>query len=101
MDLNSIVKYTHSLKVLYIEDDNSRESTIELFSQIFHLVVSAVDGIDGLNQYIKYHQENEKYIKLRELGGESNVKRIKKELNEEISYYPSPIAGCDVQFDWL
>tara|TARA_Y100000758_G_scaffold27862_1_gene18739 strand:+ start:830 stop:1009 length:180 start_codon:yes stop_codon:yes gene_type:complete len=26
---------------------------------------------------------------------------LKKELNEEIRYYPGPIAGCDVQFNWL
>tara|TARA_B100001167_G_scaffold106703_1_gene65282 strand:+ start:338 stop:547 length:210 start_codon:yes stop_codon:yes gene_type:complete len=32
---------------------------------------------------------------------ESNLKNKLKELNEEIRYYPSPIAGCDVQFDWL
>jgi|TARA_B100000959_G_scaffold49167_1_gene50626 hypothetical protein len=32
---------------------------------------------------------------------ESNLKNELKELNEEIIYYPGPIAGCDVQFDWL
>jgi len=64
MNLKSLLQTSKSLSVLYIEDDNSRESTLELFSQMFHLVVSAVDGIDGLNQYIKYHQENEKYIDL-------------------------------------
>ena len=32
---------------------------------------------------------------------ESNLKNKLKELNEEIRYYPGPIAGCDVQFDWL
>jgi len=32
---------------------------------------------------------------------ESNLKNKLKELNEEIRYYLGPIAGCDVQFDWL
>ena len=29
------------------------------------------------------------------------IKKRLRELNEEIRYYPGPIAGCDVQFEWL
>ena len=64
MNLNSLLKISKSLNVLYIEDDNSREMTIDFFSQIFNVVVVAVDGRDGLNQYIKYYQQNQKYIDL-------------------------------------
>ena len=32
---------------------------------------------------------------------ESDLKNKLKELNEEIRYYPGPIAGCDAQFNWL
>jgi|TARA_B100001105_G_scaffold242917_1_gene223470 DNA-binding SARP family transcriptional activator len=32
---------------------------------------------------------------------ESDRKNKLKELNEEIRYYPGPIAGCDAQFNWL
>ncbi len=32
---------------------------------------------------------------------ESERKNKLKELNEEIRYYPGPIAGCDAQFNWL
>ncbi len=30
-----------------------------------------------------------------------DLERELKEINEEIRYYPGPIAGCDAQFDWL
>ena len=29
------------------------------------------------------------------------IKKRLRELNEEIRYYPGPIAGCDVQFGWF
>jgi hypothetical protein len=32
---------------------------------------------------------------------EPDRKNKLKELNEEIRYYPGPIAGCDAQFNWL
>ena len=64
MNLNNLLNISKSLNVLYIEDDNSREITIDFFTQIFNSVIVAVDGKDGLNQYIKYYHENEKYIDL-------------------------------------
>ncbi len=48
----NIVKYTSSLKLLYVEDDElARESVTFLLSDFFESVIVGVDGQDGLEKF--------------------------------------------------
>ena len=46
---------------------------------------------------------NQSLEEAKKRKGEDNQKLIEqlKNINEQISNYPTPIAGCDAQFTWL
>ncbi|MEA3330637.1 MAG: EAL domain-containing protein [Campylobacterota bacterium] len=51
-NLQNIVKYSSSLKLLYVEDDAmARKSTLSILEEFFDNILVAVDGKDGVEQY--------------------------------------------------
>lgn len=51
-DLKEIRKYSHSLNLLYVEDNKeARESSLTIFELFFDNIIVAVDGEDGLNKF--------------------------------------------------
>lgn len=65
VNLQEILQYTKSLTVLYVEDDESLlESTTELLSNFFPLVVTAIDGQDGLEKYKELYKTSGNYYDL-------------------------------------
>jgi len=62
MDLNSIVKYTHSLKVLFIEDDiDLLEHLTSILENLFSTVDTSNDGQQALNLYNKFYETNNQF----------------------------------------
>ena len=52
MTTKEILKMTNNLHLLYVEDDLSmRETSVELFKNFFTQITTAVDGVDGLEEY--------------------------------------------------
>ena len=52
LNVENIIKYTSSLKLLYIEDNQeAREATIFILEDFFDSVVVAVDGKDGIEKF--------------------------------------------------
>ena len=55
-----IVKYTQKLSILFVEDDEVlRETTTEILKNFFASVVSAENGIEGLEYFRKAHENGE------------------------------------------
>lgn len=62
MELKLLLEYTKDLNVLYVEDDfELLKSTSELLSNYFLTIDKAVNGQEGLDKYLEYFQNNEKY----------------------------------------
>ncbi len=56
MDINKLVKFTKTLKVLYVEDNaEARESTKMILEEFFDDLVIAVDGEDAWGKFQKEH----------------------------------------------
>lgn len=65
MDYGLLKKYTKDLNVLFVEDDSEfRKEFSELLLDIFPNVTTAVDGLDGLNKYIKFQKSSNSYFDL-------------------------------------
>ena len=56
-DINELVKLSHGLSVLYVEDDAEiREEMYEILEDFFNVVILAEDGEDGLDKF-EYHKK--------------------------------------------
>lgn len=65
MDYGLLKKYTKDLNILFVEDDTEfRKEFSELLRDIFPNVQTATDGLDGLNKYKKFLEEENKYYDL-------------------------------------
>lgn len=54
--MQDLMTFTKPLRVLFVEDDDMlRETTLSLFQEMFDYVVTAVNGVDGLE---KFQQES-------------------------------------------
>ena len=52
IDINTLIDNTKDLTLLYVEDNNdTRESTLILFEDLFDTIIVAVDGQDGIEKY--------------------------------------------------
>lgn len=61
--MKSLRNITQELSLLYVEDDKtSRDTTIELFENLFKNILVAVDGQEGLLLYEEYFQTYQKHI---------------------------------------
>ena len=85
MNTKEIIKVSQSLKLLYVEDDETaRESTLELLNNFFTDIVVAVDGQDGFNKF-----NNSTFdvilsdINMPKLSGTEMVRKI-REIDENI-----------------
>lgn len=57
IQINELMKLSHNQTVLYVEDDASlRKEMFEILDDIFNVVISAVDGEDGLDKF-KYYKK--------------------------------------------
>lgn len=65
VDYNTLYNQTKDLKVLYIEDDtNFQTETCIILEYFFITVHSAVDGEDGLEKYLDFYNQNNRYYDL-------------------------------------
>ncbi len=63
--MQNLILQTKSKTILYIEDDdNVREETSLLFNEFFNIVIEAHDGLNGLDIYKEYYEQNNKYFDL-------------------------------------
>ena len=52
LDIKSIIKYTSSLKLLYVEDNkDARESTLSILEEFFDDIIVACHGLEGLEKF--------------------------------------------------
>ena len=87
--IKNLREFSQNLKILYVEDNQeARDSTMELLTMFFKNIIIAVDGEDGLD---KFKDENNKDIQLiitdinmPKLNGLDMISKI-KEHNEDIS----------------
>lgn len=85
LEIKTILKYSKNLKVLYVEDnDDVRESTLDLMQDFFKEVDTADDGKIGLQKYIKSYKNDSIYdlvisdINMPNMDGIEMIKEIKK-----------------------
>jgi len=79
-ELSSIIKETKHLRLLYVEDnEDARESTLDILNEFFENITVAIDGTDGLKKF----QENKidliiTDINMPKLNGLDMLKEIKQ-----------------------
>ncbi len=62
IDIKELLTYTKKLNILYVEDDKIfAKDTVEILDNFFYNIDLAINGEDGLEQYIKYFETNKKY----------------------------------------
>jgi len=83
MDIKLLVEYTKDLHVLYVEDDSQlRESTTTILKNFFPYVKTAINGYDGLEQYLERANSGEPFdlvitdINMPELDGIEMTEKI-------------------------
>jgi len=55
MDINKLIKFTKTLKVLYVEDNaEARESTLMILEEFFDDMLVAIDGQDGFENFQRH-----------------------------------------------
>ena len=63
--LNELLKTGQALKLLYVEDNNDvREATSQLLKKFFNTIGIAINGQDGIQQYLDFYNENQQYYDL-------------------------------------
>ena len=74
-DFTEIIDFTKTMKLLYIEDDELvKNSTSEIFGNIFLEVIEAVDGKDGLEKF--YDNKVDLIISAIDMPNLNNLKMI-------------------------
>ena len=65
MDFKKVLKYTHDLNVLYVEDDtNLLEETLDILEDYFNSIDTANNGQIALDKYNAYFEKNNTYYDL-------------------------------------
>jgi PAS domain S-box-containing protein len=80
-NLDSVVKYSQKLNLLYIEDnEGAREATLVILNEFFNNVIVAIDGQDGLD---KFKNENIDIIitdiNMPKINGLKMIEQIRKD----------------------
>lgn len=64
-DLKELIKYSHTLNVLFIEDNEDvRVQLVKLLKNFFSNIDIEINGLDALNKYIDFENKNKKYYDL-------------------------------------
>ena len=86
LELEDLMEFTQSIRVLYVEDDsNLREDVLGIFRIFFNKIDTARDGIDGLHRFM-----NNKYdliitgINMPNMNGLDMITKI-REISKHIS----------------
>jgi len=89
-NLDAILSVSKKMRVLYVEDnEEARESTLGLLSNIFTDIVVAVDGEDGLNTFLKDTTEYNLIISdinMPNMNGREMIQRV-REVDENIMIF--------------
>ena len=87
--IQELLDQDNELSILYVEDNKFvQDSTMDMLEIYFDDITVADDGQDGLEKYIKYHQENGKFfdivltdINMPRMNGIELIEKV-KELND-------------------
>ena len=102
IDFNTVYNVTKDLTILYVEDDeNFREDTSDVLLTLFKRVDLAVDGKKGIDKYLSYLKQEDKYydivitdVKMPIINGLELTKLIYKE------NITQPIIVISAHNDW-
>ncbi len=65
IDITDIIDKTQDIVLLYVEDnEDTREATLSILNDFFDHIIVGVDGVDGLEKYIKFKEETGEYLDL-------------------------------------
>ena len=92
LDYELLKNYSKNISILFVEDDKDiRNETKELLEEIFPIVHLAVDGKDGLDQYLDFYDKHKCYydlvlsdIKMPNMNGIELIKKIYEQNNKQI-----------------
>ncbi len=57
--IKELMNFTKTLNILYVEDnDEARMQTLKMLQNFFASIDTAVDGMDGLEKFERYHDSN-------------------------------------------
>jgi len=60
--INDILQYSNDLTILYVEDNKAvRDEMSEVLQEFFQRIIIAKNGVEGLETYIEYKNEFDKY----------------------------------------
>ena len=60
--INDILQYSNDLTILYVEDNKAvRDEMSEVLQEFFQKIIIAKNGVEGLETYIEYKKEFDKY----------------------------------------
>ena len=60
--INDVLQYSNDLTILYVEDNKAvRDEMSELLKEFFQKIIIAKNGVEGLETYIEYKNEFNKY----------------------------------------
>ncbi len=84
IDVSELIKFTKTLKILYVEDNlEARETTACLLENFFDDIVIAVNGLDGLNKFNDDIDIIISDIDMPKMNGIEMTKKI-RELNSDV-----------------
>lgn len=65
IDLKSLLEHTHTLNVLFVEDNcDVRNQLLKVLENFFNLIDVEYDGLDAINRLVKFKEENGKFYDL-------------------------------------
>ena len=85
-DIEEMIRFLKDIKLLYVEDNNeARESTLEVLEEFFSNITVAIDGMDGLDKFKNNDIELIiTDINMPKLNGLKMIEEIKK-IDKEVS----------------
>ena len=64
-NIKKLMTFSQILNILYVEDnEDARESTLLVLENFFDNITVAVNGDDGYDKYIDYHNSTNKFFDL-------------------------------------
>ena len=106
---NEIYKFSSTLNVLYVEDDQTfANDTCELFKNFFNKVDLSLDGKSAYEQYLNYYEKEKKYydilitdIRMPKMSGLELTKKIYKHNKNQITIVISAYSDSEVLVDFI